>query len=676
MNRWLASFPCLLLLFGGLLCTSGFAGEGALIAPVPARTPAIRAERLPVADGAELTTFFAQPGPGIAGGDIPIVSFLRDDLGGNPDGGRLRQVWILTYRPPSLLQRMSAVLPFPLWHWRVHVDSMKPPKPMLDAAAPYHRAIRAVIGTAFRSLVVDPSGLSARATTVSYEGNIEEYRRLHLFEALSALQEFGSQGDADTTVSPTGLQRVESRLVLSDRPFGALVSERKLVEFHRRDRTQLEENRGANWDLLRQKAEMNGLYFQPIHAPGAEATEALLWISSDDLAADAVRPEPHSFDGSFLGISDPWTDPKLWNWDGYSEMWELDAAGRRVEPGARGVHDVRMIPLAMYSLDHRHSPFLLVDFRDASRVKRDEVGRRVIEDVPRAVLGFALFGNWQYRVASGLWNFVRGRHGAAVDRTFRTRAYAEARWHLLLNSGLNPALRTELAQRLDKLSLNPLRQNRQAEAQLARRQYAALVAYAENPLGLQARLERDRRAEMTHLVHGPTARLLFTTASCATLGLYRHREPGSQALLDRLEQHRRLEASMQFVREALAASPRVDMVSNMDELRSAVEEISSAGADSAHQRARLLGRLVLQTSGDAARADFLAALHGMDDVASEREMAQLSRNPALPEKWRDSCRSYMAAVTQPGACEEPCAASDTDFSPALATVDDAFIEEP
>ena len=51
--------------------------------------------------------------------------------------------------------------------------------------------------------------------------------------------------------------------------------------------------------------------------------------------------------------------------------------------------------------------------------------------------------------------FVRGRHGAAVNRSARLQAYSEAREFLSVDSSLDPALKTELQRRLDHLALNP-----------------------------------------------------------------------------------------------------------------------------------------------------------------------------------------------------------------------------
>ena len=93
------------------------------------------------------------------------------------------------------------------------------------------------------------------------------------------------------------------------------------------------------------------------------------------------------------------------------------------------------------------------------------------------------------------FTFVRGRHGAAVNRSARLEAYSEAREFLSADSSLDPALKMELQRRLDHLALNPRENDVSHEANLAREQYAALLQYADSPRGA-AKLERDRRKEL------------------------------------------------------------------------------------------------------------------------------------------------------------------------------------
>ena len=109
--------------------------------------------------------------------------------------------------------------------------------------------------------------------------------------------------------------------------------------------------------FLRQQAEADGLYFEPLTMPDGTATHALLWISKDDLAAQTER----RFSGRFLNISNPWKDKRLKQWNGYSETRYFDAENRRTTD-ANAARRVEMIPLAVYGLNHPKIPALLDRF--------------------------------------------------------------------------------------------------------------------------------------------------------------------------------------------------------------------------------------------------------------------------------------------------------------------------
>jgi hypothetical protein len=89
-----------------------------------------------------------------------------------------------------------------------------------------------------------------------------------------------------------------------------------------------------------------------------------------------------------------------------------------------------------------------------------------------------------------------------VNQPSRLRAVSQLKLLLALNATIDPQLRDGIDRRLDAVSSNPLDNDYEAETQLARRQYAALVDYARRPEGLPARLELDRRAEAMPLMHG------------------------------------------------------------------------------------------------------------------------------------------------------------------------------
>src|ERR671927_1111635 len=226
--------------------------------------------------------------------------------------------------------------------------------------------------------------------------------------------------------------------------------------------------------------------------PDGEPTHAILYAAREDLAKNRGR----KFGGRFLNIKSPWDDPRLARWDGYVETRYVDASGRSVAGGTEGARKVELIPLALYGLDFPKIPALLVDFRDRLNPKRREMSHRVIEDVARNVLSLSRYGDVHYFLGRTVFDFVTSRRGIDVNQPTRLRAYSQLKLLLALDSSLDPAFREEIGRRVESVSLNPLENDLEAEARLARQQYDALVAYAKDPRGLAARLDRERREEL------------------------------------------------------------------------------------------------------------------------------------------------------------------------------------
>ena len=169
-------------------------------------------------------------------------------------------------------------------------------------------------------------------------------------------------------LSEPELLEIEARLTLAGRTLGGLVTAEKLPEAYVKHRTKSEEMRAHNWELVRQRAEANGLYFEPLGL-NRSATHALLWVAKDDLGE-------RKFDGQFLGISDPFHDARLRNWTGYRQARD----GRE------------LIPLALYALEYPKVPLLLVDFRDTHAPKHREMLRHAATDTVSGVLGVSKWG--------------------------------------------------------------------------------------------------------------------------------------------------------------------------------------------------------------------------------------------------------------------------------------------
>ncbi len=556
-------------------------------------TPDFHVERLAVPGGSELITVFGPIAGAQGPADVPLLSVLRDDLGqADPESSRLRYVWVLTSMPPGLLQRAAGSLPFFYWRADVGRDPDKRPAPVIDLGSPARPVWHSIAGALTQVLALDPSGALIRTPTRSYRNNLEDQRRVRLLEGLAILSELEDDPEVNALLSDPELTEIETRLDLGAQMLGGLLTTEKIPSAYLKERTRAEEMRGHNWELLRQRAEANGLYFEPFGVNGS-ATHALLWIAAGDVDS------PHKFDGQFLAISNPYQDPRLMNWKGYRE----ERQGRE------------MIPLALYALEYPKVPLLLVDFRDTHSPKRREMIRHAVTDTVSGVLGISKFGNWPYLFGSTAFNFVRVRHGAANNRNARLKAYAEVRQWLALDDSLPPELSRLLQQRLDMMGVNPMEQSVRRQAEVARRQYAALVRYATDPYGLPARIEHDRNRELTAYRHGAAARFGFRMASIATLGLADHREKESGAELEaRLDRERRVASQTRFLEMVARSGPQAEIVWNMEEVRRAVDEIAALGIP--RRSAGLVARIMRETQDEETRAICARALESLDAGAA------------------------------------------------------------
>jgi hypothetical protein len=532
-----------------LLLTSGaiWAGEPVEVVASPAK-PALRTELVPLESGAELITFFEplpqQPASASGHTELPLLTILKDTLNdSDPENDRIRQVWVFTYSQPSVWQRIAGGIPF-LYH-RAGLDrgpGPKPPRAVVDLGDPSHGTWTGMAFAGVQSEVLNPIGALARLTTHSFFDNYGEYRKTHLWEAsdvLSTLLPATLSDVAADEVTPVEIQAVEERLELTGHPLGGLVADEYLERDREKQRAKDTETRGHNWELLRQRAEDSGLYLAPLEPEGLAASFAILWVAQTDLGK---TPEPN-FDRQFLNISNPFSDERLCHWDGYSETWNLDRNGVPVaadSPAAdsNDAQPVRMIPLGLYALDHPHTPLLLADFRGSGHPPRREIGLKIAEDVTSGVLSITGFGHLGYLALKSSLLFVHGRHGGATDRSARRRAFVLVRHAIGSDPNIDPQLRKELLEHIEKVDVNPIERSWDHEIRDGWRQYEALIDYAHTT-GLSREVDRDRGDEMRTTVHGPVARAFLHLASVATAGLYNHHDTMNQSLAAKLDQQRR-----------------------------------------------------------------------------------------------------------------------------------------
>ncbi len=379
----------------------------------------LRLERIEVPGGAELLTVHAR----LAGLEsekndkwVPLVSILRDTLGdANAENYRLRYVWPLTYTRPTIKQRLAAAVPF--FYTRVGNKerlSEKPPPPALDLSAPESEVWNKIFWAALQNILLDPYGTPVKASTSSYRRNTSDYRRSHIIRALSVLALYQAV-KGEKAFSESEMAEMQARLMLSDKTFGGLVDDANLETFYLKRTAQVRDERGHNWELLRQRAEAESLYFEPLLMPDGSATHAMLWVAKRDL----VNHQGARYSGRFLNIADPWSDKRLLKWEGYKETRYFDGEGRPATNETSGAEAVEMIPLALYGLDNPKIPMLLVDFRDSYNPKKREMSRRVLNDVTRNLLSVSKFGNLPFFLGRTVFDFVTGRRGMDINQPSR-----------------------------------------------------------------------------------------------------------------------------------------------------------------------------------------------------------------------------------------------------------------
>lgn len=617
-------------------------------------TEIFRFERVPVESGAELITIKARL-DGLDSNEtaqwVPLVTVLRDTLGDlTAENDRLRYVWPLTYTRPTLRQRVLGAVPFLYMRAgnRKHFSGREPP-PVLDLAAPDRDVWNKMFWTAIQNVLIDPYGTPIKASSLSYQRNIADYRKSHIVRALSVLSLYEAL-DGPPVFSAGELSEIEARLRLTDKTFGGLIGDLNLQRYYQKEMMQARDERGHNWELLRQRAEAESLFFEPLEMPDGSTTHVMLWVAKPDLESNQGR----RYEKRFLNISSPWSDKSLLSWNGYTETRYFDGEHRPVSPDTPGAQPVEMIPLALYGLDYPKIPMVLVDFRDSLNPKKREMSRRVIQDLTRNVMSGSRFGDPAYFLGRSILDFVTGKRGMDVNQPSRLRTYSQLKLLLSLNQSLDPGLRNQIGKRLERVSLNPLENDLEAEAQLAQEQYAALLAYAKRPDGLAEKLKLDRRAELVPLRHGRVERVLFQLANVLTLGKYTHREKATPEMEGRLDLARRFSYHTRFLREVARSSPQLEVTSNLDEVNRSLRFIADHAKNADAKTAVTAARIFLQTQDSETRRNCLEGLTRMSNAKAKSELLRISQLKELDQSGKDLISAYLNG-TPPA--DDPLAAS-------------------
>ncbi len=604
----------------------------------------LRLERVEVAGGAELITVHAR----LAGLQfteestendkwIPLVSILRDTLGDDiAENNRLRYVWPLTYTRPTLKQRLAAAVPF--FYTRVGNKEKltKTPPPALDLASPESEVWDKIFWTALQNILLDPYGTPIKASTSSYRRNSSDYRRSHIIRALSVLALYEAV-KGESAFTRAELSTIQARLMLTDKTFGGLVDDSNLQSYYAKKTTQTRDERGHNWELLRQRAESESLYFEPLLMPDGSATHALLWVAKRDL----LKQPATRYSGRFLNIANPWTDKRLLKWEGYVETRYFDSENHPVDSQTPGAQAVEMIPLGLYGLDNPKIPMLLVDFRDSYNPKKREMSRRVLNDVTRNILSLSKFGNLPFFLGRTVFDFVTGRRGIDVNQPSRLQTYSQLKLLLALNTSMDPELRSEVSGRLETISVNPFENDLNAEAGIALAQYQALLAFAKDPEGLAAKMERDRRAEMMPLEHGAKARFALRAINVLTFGMYVHREELTDDMENRLDIARRLQYHTRFLQQIAKSSANVDITWNLEDVRRSLHFIAEHGPEAGSSAAAATAKIFARTRDEETRRACLDSLSRINSSKAKNELLRISQNNDIDKALRDLATEYL-----------------------------------
>jgi hypothetical protein len=644
------------------------------VAPSAEERPAaagalFRIVREPVAGGAELLTVLGRSDAGLSGDttaddSVPLVSVLRDTLGDDlADNDRLRYVWVHGYATPSAKQRVASAIPFlnrRAGNKAVSEDVAAAP-PVIDLGSPARDVWKHVMWVAAQSMLFDPYGAIVKTSVRTFRRNGNDYRKAHIIRALAVLSLYEAETGADPVLSPVEMRDIQARLVLAQKTFGGIVNDAYLQRAYERDAAQTLDVRGHNWELLRQRVEAAGLYFEPLSLPDGGATHALVWVARRDVDEASVgRQSERRFDKRFLNIATPWGDTRLRTWTGYSETRYFDGDGRQVASGTTGAEPVEMIPLAIYGLDHPKIPVVLVDFRDHGNPKRREVSRRVLHDITRNVLSLSPYGDIQYFLGRTVYDFVTGRRGMDINQPSRLRSYSLLKLLLSLDASLDPALAAQTDRLLERVSMNPLQNDREVEDDLARASYSALLDAAREPSGGLARaLARDRRAEFARLEHGRTARILLRTATVVTAGIYRHREDDPQeAQLARLDLARRHAHHRRFLAEVVASTPVIEVAWDIELIRRSLAFMAEHGGPADHPSVQVVAAVFEHTADREARRLCLDGLAQSRTPAARDALARLYRSIDGDPEMRALALEYLPGMPRPAAAVATPASND------------------
>jgi hypothetical protein len=206
---------------------------------------------------------------------------------------------------------------------------------------------------------------------------------------------------------------------------------------------------------------------------------------------------------------------------------------------------------------------------------------------------------------------------------------------LALNETLEPALRDQISERADHVSLNPLENDIDAEARLAEQQFDSLEKYAKDPGGLAAQVERDRRAELVPLEHSRTERIFLKLANVLTFGKYVHREAATDDMQQRLSTARSLAYHVKFLREAARSTPQIEVKWSLEEVRESLQFVAEHGTEADSRAVAATAKIFARTTDEQTRRACIESLSKMANPKARLQLIKISEMKDLDPSLRE-----------------------------------------
>ena len=531
--------------------------------------------------GAQLLTLVCSACAALNGAehDVPLVSLLRDTLGDqDEEDDRVTYIWLLTYAHPRMEQRLFSAIPF--FYWRVGRGprvGTHDTKPLMDLSAPERPMMVRMGREVAQWTAFDPLMTSVRASTRAYGSNVRDDERVHVEEALNYLRQ-APVADGTSALTRVQLDTIIARLELRDALLGGLVNQTQAMRVGMQSGFEQQRIRARNWDLLRQWAEKTGLLFEPLSLAGESGHFAILWFNPQQ--AEPRGSSLHSI-WKLLGIHNPWNDNRLKDWKGPVYERTLNGSG-----------PIRVIPLAVYSLDYPKLPLMLIDFREKLGVRRREVLQRSVNELTGGIFGLSHFSNWYVYVSLHFYNFVAARHGNPKGEKSRLECYSDFRMELALDQSLDAGLKKNIQDRMRWLSVDPLEAAPQREIQDAIERYKLLESEAGENGRLVARVNRERRFELSSFGESEKARAAKSMLHVATLGLYKQEAKGDD--LEMVERDRRVAYQLSFLDSLLQPGTPPEVAYDEARIESVISELSALIPTISSRRVQLHANATLE----------------------------------------------------------------------------------